>query len=209
MDAEATPSTFTEFQKIPRLSRMCTITEKCDGTNLQICITDAGEFLVGSRRRYITPEDDNYGAAKWAYAHKDELLQLGPGKHFGEWFGSGIQRGYGLPAGDKRFLLFNVNRWCLYNEEPKRIDMGDPKIERYQTRLPACVGLVPVLARGIFTTELVDQTMEKLRTHGSFIVPFMDPEGIVIFHEASRTLFKKTFKGDEVPKSKYTKEEAS
>jgi len=29
--------------------------------------------------------------------------------------GSGIQRGYGLPKGEKRFSLFNTRRWALYD----------------------------------------------------------------------------------------------
>lgn len=64
---------FVPFKKIGRLSRMCTITEKIDGTNASVFIGEDGEFLTGSRTRWITPEDDNYGFAKWAQTHKDEL----------------------------------------------------------------------------------------------------------------------------------------
>ena len=102
-------SDFVAFPKIPRLSRRCVITEKIDGTNACIFIGEDGEFLVGSRTRWITPENDNHGFARWAYEHKDELLGLGPGRHFGEWWGQGIQRGYGLK--EKRFSLFNTSRW--------------------------------------------------------------------------------------------------
>jgi hypothetical protein len=42
---------FAEFPKMARLSRECIITEKIDGTNAQICITDDGQMLVGSRTR--------------------------------------------------------------------------------------------------------------------------------------------------------------
>lgn len=100
---------FVEFPKIARLSRMCVITEKLDGTNASITITEDGQFLCGSRTRWITPEDDNYGFARWAHDHKDELMTLGPGTHFGEWWGHGIQRKYDLE--EKRFSLFNVARW--------------------------------------------------------------------------------------------------
>src|SRR5512133_2019075 len=103
---------FQSFGKISRLSRDMVITEKIDGTNGCIYIGEDGEFLVGSRTRWITPECDNHGFARWAYDHKDELvLGLGPGRHYGEWWGSGIQRGYDLPKGEKRFSLFNVHRW--------------------------------------------------------------------------------------------------
>ena len=78
---------FESFGKIARLSRECTITEKIDGTNAQICITEDGQFLTGSRTRWITPQDDNMGFSAWAHEHKDELMPLGVGRHFGEWWG--------------------------------------------------------------------------------------------------------------------------
>lgn len=40
---------------------------KLDGTNARVGFSDSGEFVVGSRRREITPEDDNAGFAAWAY----------------------------------------------------------------------------------------------------------------------------------------------
>jgi ATP-dependent RNA circularization protein (DNA/RNA ligase family) len=58
----ATP-VFEDFPKIARLSRECCITEKIDGTNAQVVITEDGQVLAGSRTRFITPEDDNYGFA--------------------------------------------------------------------------------------------------------------------------------------------------
>ena len=88
---------FIEFPKMARLSRECIITEKIDGTNASICITEDGQVRTGSRTRWITPQDDNFGFSAWAHANKEYLMQLGKGLHFGEWWGSGIQRGYGLP----------------------------------------------------------------------------------------------------------------
>ncbi len=179
---------FTEFPKIPRLSREVVITEKIDGTNASIYIPELPDELDGeplmpaSRTRWLRPmESDNFGFGRWVREHKDELLQLGPGHHYGEWWGSGIQRGYGLINGEKRFSLFNVHRWA--------------------TDRPSCCGLVPVLASGIFTTDLIEQALVMLRTHGSYAAEgFMKPEGIVIYHEASRTMFKKTLEKDESPK---------
>jgi hypothetical protein len=131
---------FEAFDKIARLSRMCVITEKIDGTNAQIYIGEDGAFLAGSRNGWITPEQDNFGFARWSQANKDELLKLGPGRHFGEWWGSGIQRRYGLA--EKRFSLFNVGRW----RAPDAV-------------LPACVHLVPVLYEGIFSDEAVAEAL--------------------------------------------------
>ena len=101
---------FKPFPKMARLSREMIVTEKIDGTNASICITEDGGFFTGSRTRWITPKDDNYGFSKWAHEHKDELMTLGPGTHFGEWWGQGIQRNYRLT--EKRFSLFNVSRWA-------------------------------------------------------------------------------------------------
>ena len=183
---------FIEFKKIARLSREVIVTEKIDGTNGQIYIGDDGEFLVGSRSRWITPENDNHGFARWALEHKEELMQLGPGRHYGEWWVSGIQRGYGLPKGEKRFSLFNVLRW------------GDDRdVEKYPTPRPSCCHVVPVLAVGNFTTEIILHCLSNLKNYGSKAAPgFMQPEGVVVYHIAGNIMFKKTLEKDDEPKSK-------
>lgn len=173
---------FEPFDKIARLSRNCAITEKIDGTNACIVITEEGQFLTGSRTRWITPEDDNFGFARWAHERKDELMGLGLGKHFGEWWGAGIQRRYGLT--EKRFSLFNSARW-------------------QETPPPACCHVVPVLYSGIFTSTAADDALELLRTKGSQAAPgFMQPEGIIIYQSAARMYFKKTLDKDEEWKGK-------
>jgi RNA ligase len=172
---------FISFDKIARLSRPCVITEKIDGTNASITITDDGQFLIGSRSRWITPEEDNYGFARWAMTNKEELLKLGPGTHYGEWWGSGIQRRYDL--NEKRFSLFNTARW------------SDDTIR------PTCCNVVPVLYSGVFDTEQVFLALQDLRINGSKASPgFMKPEGVIIWHEAARIYFKKTIEKDEAPK---------
>lgn len=173
---------FEEFAKIPRLRRDCVITEKIDGTNAQIHITDEGEVLAGSRTRYIQPASDNHGFARWVAEHEEELRKLGPGRHFGEWWGSGIQRGYGLVKGEKRFSLFNVGHFGAVD-------------------LPSCVSLVPVLYRGLFMDTAVDAAVTELRSMGSRAAPgFTNPEGIIIYHTAARSMFKVTLDRDEEPK---------
>ena len=171
---------FLPFAKMARFSREIVITEKIDGTNAQIYIGENGEFLTGSRNRWITPEDDNFGFAKWARDNRDELMQLGSGRHFGEWWGLGVQRGYGLK--ERRFSLFNTARW------------GDDR--------PACCDVVPVLYRGLFDTSEVETVIDRLRVFGSHAAPgFMRPEGVVIFHTAGNVGFKKTLEKDDMPKS--------
>jgi hypothetical protein len=176
-------SDFIEFNKIARLSRNCVVTEKIDGTNASIVIGENGSFQIGSRTRWITPQDDNYGFAKWATANQEELMKLGPGQHFGEWWGNGIQRGYGLSW--KRFSLFNTARW------------SDDAVR------PACCSVVPVLYSGIFDTNEIVNALTKLREGGSLAAPgFMKPEGVVIWHEAARVYFKKTLDKDDEWKGK-------
>ena len=193
-------SDFLEFPKMARLSRECIITEKIDGTNAQILITEDGQMLTGSRTRWVTPADDNFGFAAWCAAHKDELMTLGVGRHFGEWWGAGIQRKYGI--GEKRLSLFNVSRWCLHGNGPLIIPSADPRIVKYQDVLPPCVGLVPVLHRGLFTTDACEAAIADLRANGSKAAPgFRKPEGIVCFHVAANAGFKKTLDRDEAPKS--------
>lgn len=178
---------FVEFPKIARLSRGMVVTEKIDGTNAQVHITEAGDIIAGSRTRWITPHDDNYGFAAWVEAHKSELAALGPGSHFGEWWGQGIQRRYGLM--EKRFSLFNVGRWGQGSKD--------------EALRPACCHVVPVLFSGDFSVDVVDSAIRNLRDGGSVAVPgFMQPEGVVVFHVASRTLYKKTIEKDDEPKGR-------
>lgn len=172
---------FEPFPKIARFSREVIITEKIDGTNAQVWISDdATEIRAGSRSRWVTLADDHFGFARWVYENTIELMRLGPGRHFGEWWGSGIQRGYGLPQGEKRFSLFNVHRWA------------DAAVR------PACCHVVPEIWRGIFTGVEVEYCLDLLRHRGSFASPgFTKPEGVIIFHVAANVGFKKTLEKDE------------
>ena len=71
---------FQGFPKIARLSREVIVTEKLDGTNAQVLIGEDGSIRAGSRSRWITPQDDNYGFAKWVAENEAELWKLGPGQ---------------------------------------------------------------------------------------------------------------------------------
>lgn len=191
---------FTPFPKLARLNRDIVITEKIDGTNAQLFILPLSEvpegsptiadvdglaMLVGSRTRWITPKNDNHGFARWAEVNSDALIMgLGPGQHFGEWWGNGIQRTYGLPNGDKRFSLFNVGRWNKDN-------------------VPLMVSVVPTLYSGPFSLAAILDAQRQLREQGSVAAPgFLKPEGIVIYHVAAQQLFKVTLENDAVPKGK-------
>lgn len=203
-----------EFPKMPRLSREMIITEKIDGTNASIIIeshahdcvpsdpqiiahfeseyprhADVLTMRVGSRSRFITPSDDNYGFAAWVAKNKDDLFRLGPGQHFGEWWGNGIQRGYGIS--EKRFSLFNVGRWKINSFEEKGFQAP-----------PKCCHIVPILYKGMFDTAVVDEVIQNLAKGGSHAAPgFNRPEGIIVWHVAGNFGFKKTIEKDETPKS--------
>lgn len=176
---------FNEFPKIARLNREVIVSEKIDGTNAAVVIDEDGNISAQSRTRLITVADDNYGFARWVSENSTELMKLGKGHHFGEWWGSGIQRNYGLD--EKRFSLFNVSRW------------GDEAVR------PACCHVVPVIYRGEPTAgfDICREAIERLKSQGSFASPgFMKPEGIVAFHVAANMMFKATIEKDSEWKGK-------
>lgn len=174
---------FVAYGKTPRLYRDMTITEKLDGTNAGLRITEDGAIYAQSRNRLITPDDDNYGFAAWAAEHAGALVDtLGPGLHFGEWWGRGIQRGYDLDH--KRFSLFNAKRHAATDFS-----------------LVPGLGLVPVLSRHTFNTNIVDDVLHQLRTEGSAAAPgFMRPEGVIVYHGVSNQVFKVLLENDTQPK---------
>lgn len=140
-----------------------------------------------SRNRLISPgkSTDLYGFAQWVAEHAATLvLDLGVGLHFGEVWGGGIQRGYGLAKDDKRFSLFNTKRYADR-------ELSTPGL-----------GVVPVLYRGPFDTAAVGLTLASLEVRGSRAVPgYRFPEGVVVYHSALNRTFKVTVEGDDEPKS--------
>lgn len=176
---------FKAWPKIPRIENKKEFyTEKIDGTNACIVILenldegwqDVATYIDGSadcwmicqsRSRIITPEDDNFGFAKWAYENKKELSKLGEGYHYGEWWGLGIQRGYDQT--EKKFSLFNTKRW------------GD-----HNPNTPSCVSVVPTIH-----ANSIEEAKEKLITNGSYAAPgYMKVEGIVIFDYLTQSYYK-------------------
>jgi len=177
---------FQPWPKIARLNRDIIVTEKIDGTNAAILILEDGRVAAQSRKRLITPEDDNYGFARWVSDNAGILTDtLGVGRHFGEWWGAGIPRRYGLTGDDKRFSLFNTHRFA-------DVELG----------VVQGLATTPVLYQGPYAEFDQDWTKEALARNGSIASPgFMNPEGFIIFHVAAQEMFKVTLEGDEVPKS--------
>jgi hypothetical protein len=195
---------FVAWPKTPRMFRDMIVTEKIDGTNAAVMVRpldwiggDAPRdhetvvvrhdeaFAVGaqSRKQLIRPGKgtDNYGFAQWVHERADQLVELlGPGRHFGEWWGKSIQRGYGMPV--RGFSLFNVHRHAGRSEA---FDDG------------TFLTVVPTLYQGQFSSMAVRDCAEELHLNGSVAAPgFKDPEGIIVFHVAANRTFKYTLDGD-------------
>jgi len=194
---------FQEYGKTPRLFRDITVSEKIDGTNAAVQIVPVSELdrwtkedgeviafydpqpiavidgmavFAQSRNRLITPgkETDNYGFAGWVERNAASLVEdLGEGIHYGEWWGQGIARKYDAKV--KTFSLFNTARYT-------DITFTTPNLD-----------IVPVLHEGHFDQWEVENALDKLRTNGSYASRgFENPEGICIYHSASRQVFKVT-----------------
>jgi hypothetical protein len=171
---------FREFPKIPRWSREVIISEKIDGCNGVVHVAADGVVTAGSRNRWLAPDRDNHGFAKWVKEHEVELRELGEGYHHGEWWGQRIQRGYCLT--EKRWSLLNTSKWT--DSRPK------------------CCHVVPILYKGMMSENAIMGYLAQLAVNGSVAAPgFMKPEGIVIFHVQGNLFFKKTLENDEIPKS--------
>ncbi len=205
---------FRAWPKIPRLNRGMVVTEKIDGSNAAVIVIpsfDATEYnlheltpgdiiyngqgvvvrdfegelyvvAAQSRKRVLAPgkSTDNFGFAGWVRGHAQAFADaLGPGYHYGEWWGLGIQRGYGQTK--RRFSLFNVARYAT-------------------VELPEDADLVPVLYEGIFDNAAIDAIVAELRRGGSLAAPGQPAEGVVVFHTASRSVYKVLCENDGIPK---------
>ncbi|MEV7425173.1 RNA ligase family protein [Streptomyces sp. NPDC091212] len=202
---------FTEWPKTKRLFRDIVVTEKLDGTNSAVhiasvpdwpltgvpdnsytLVVDGARYIITaqSRKRLIWPgkTTDNYSFAGWAYDNAADLVRiLGEGLHFGEWWGQGIQRGYGLE--EKRFSLFNTARWFATRED----GLDSMSTRASTSALAGQIGAVPVLYAGVFDESTIMGALTDLHWGGSVAAPGFDrPEGICVYHSQSRTVYKVT-----------------
>ena len=156
-------------------------------------------FYAQSRNRFITPINDNFGFAAWVKENAEDLVEtLGAGCHVGEWWGHGIQRGYGLPRGERHFSLFNVTR---HNPLGSMADLEAHFAAPPAGREPLFPDLpelstVPVITaadndRSLRAmSHMVDRALARLSLAGSLAAEFARPEGIVLFHSRSNQVFK-------------------
>lgn len=166
---------FKEFPKITRFyeQNIC-VTEKIDGTNGLIWISeDLSIVRAGSRTRWVSTTDDNYGFARFVDDNVEDLKKLGAGYHYGEWWGQGIQRKYGMPQ--KVFSLFNVSKW------------------QDKTARPVCCDVVPVIYNGVVTPEIVERFREPMGVSVAALnygVEFNNPEGVMMYFTKGGMYFK-------------------
>jgi hypothetical protein len=200
---ENTMGEFKSWGSTTRENKNKTITEKLDGTNACVVIYN-GEVKAQSRKRIITPEDDNYGFAKWVYGNAEMLTKtLGYGYHYGEWYGEGIQKN---PLGieGKRFALFHATKYT----EGNGFDLE--RVDGLET--------VPLLHHGQCDVWTIPNIMQDLETYGTKVkgaktetlkseIPGFgdtmfqfdraaDAEGIIIWNNETRTRTKMLLKDD-------------
>jgi hypothetical protein len=177
---------FKSWPKIPRLyNELFTLSEKVDGTNAAVVISNEGaddstifstevdgkvvNVWAQSRTRLITPDNDNYGFARWVKENAETLVkELGFGYHYGEWWGKGINRGYGVDK--KYFSLFNPTKQTSITKN------------------------IPLLATDVSISMLetvIDDSINNLVTNGSKIAPgYTRPEGIVVYSQLTSKYYK-------------------
>ncbi len=168
----------SEFKEFPKISRFYEqdvfVTEKIDGTNGLVWVSDDLSIVrAGSRSRWIDTTDDNYGFARYVEDNSEELKLLGPGYHYGEWWGQGIQRKYSMPK--KVFSLFNVNKWAD------------------DTVRPSCCDVVPVLYSGLATPKMVNDFSKSLSISAAaqkYGIEFDKPEGVMMYFTKGKIYFK-------------------
>lgn len=174
---------FKAYGKTPRLNKVIHISEKLDGTNGAIIISKDGRVAAQSRNRIVTPgkSTDNHGFASFVYERAGALRDaLGVGHHYGEFVGRKIGRGYDV---DKTFYLFNPR----HAEAVRDVDNLE---------------IVPqLLAWGNFNSAAIDGALQGLVDHGSYIDQNQRPEGIIVFHSASKQVYKVLTDADDIPKS--------
>ncbi len=158
------------------------VTEKIDGTNACLVFEEDGTMYAQSRNRIITPATDNQGFARWAYYHQDELFNiLGPGRHFGEWWGRGIGRKYNMEH--NVFSVFNNGRF--YKTDPGTT-MDSMSTRAATSSIFDQVSAVPLIYTGEYNSPDMNMAIAELANGSSkaaaaYNVDFKDPEGVCYY----------------------------
>ncbi len=161
------------------------VTEKIDGTNIRVMLSESGEVSFGGRSQaaqihgdlvqYLvrTFQQDRLKSAMWVQGPVECIL-------FGEGYGPGIHKGGGLYRPDKSFILFDVlvaGKWWLdrdaVNDVAGKLNIDvvpylgrmtlDEIVELVRKPFPSKIGTAMaegVVARPIET--LFDKRMERI-----------------------------------------------
>ena len=111
---------FKKFQKIKREEMLYVrCSQKINGTNCHV-VFDNGKWLAASKNRYLKKDSDHFGFYRFVEENYIELFNiLGPGTHYGEWCGKGIQNGEGLS--NRHWVLFSQKYVNILNFTKKNI----------------------------------------------------------------------------------------
>lgn len=201
---------FRNYGKIPRwVNEHVWISEKLDGTNSCVVVEDVTgkvwsadnlppnavawmeydyacyAVYAQSRSRFLLPGKgtDNFGFANYVQENAVGLVKtLGVGYSYGEYYGSGIQSGYGLVNGERHFALFPTARHTMWSDD----------YEKY-TEVPG-LEIAPELYEGPFGEgNCIEDCLNLLRENGSFAQSakgFARPEGVVVQFKLSGARYK-------------------
>jgi hypothetical protein len=115
----------------------------------------------------LTPENDNFGFAKWVYENARDIANiLGPDDHYGEWAGPGIQKN---PHG------FLTRHFFVFPKHTNDIGPLNWLVDSVQILRP------PTLYDGPFTPWVMEPMIRFCRGRveaGQYM------EGFVILHES-------------------------
>jgi hypothetical protein len=182
------PEKFRSWGSTERFHKGLFITEKIDGTNGCIAV-GYGKVVAQSRKRSISPDNDNHGFAAWVHENAGVLEDtLGIGYHYGEWYGTGIQ---GNPLGieGRSFGLFNAWHWG--------------RIENLQTlRMVPGLTVVPTLFDGTQAEAdiwTIPDIVMDLKRNGSMVWgadKAAKAEGVIVWHRGTNTRYKILIEND-------------
>lgn len=190
---ESTPAEQDAFKAYPKTVRLeaetITISEKIDGTNGLIFVSKGNEsekmyVKAGSRSKWLVDDGskswDNHGFGAWVKENETELLNLPAGMHYGEWYGKGINSGYGMT--ERKFMLFNKKRYSELED------------------LPSCVELETILEENVSIDDLTSVLYElrrKMTLQGSYHVPTCINgkmvEGVILRFKLAGKIYKEVW----------------
>lgn len=232
-DDEDTFGQFKSWGSTPRWHKGLHVTEKIDGTNAGVSVQGfskgtAPEFATDglvvagvdcdyvvraqSRKRIITPQNDNFGFAAWVWENADGLANLlGYGYHYGEWYGEGIQKNP-LAVSGRRWALFNTWHW---GSKPNldRLRMVDipglttvPVLHDEQQDGPADYMTIPAIIEGLKAGGSRADGYMTLREAHKMDFHVEGPEGIIVWQRETRQRYKILLREDDKHKWEIAKE---